>query len=207
MEAWKPAASHWNFANALPSPAARARCSWPPSPRSCGGTPCILRSDDSRLLDRRDWPPGECLELHAFLRLPDGSVVDAEGRRPLSEMLRAWGVRRGERFEVVEDPELVLCRKRLGCGEPAVIDHLARRLRTLGWSTAPPDYRDAGPRLTSAAIDRIETANRGWWEAWLAEARRAARDTSPSPLGLLPGKPHPATRTKTTVAPSARRRP
>jgi hypothetical protein len=69
-----------------------------------GGQPTILNATDPRQLAEHDWPVGEPLHLHNFLLFPDGTAVDGEGRRPLEDLLKGFGVRRGYRHELIPDP-------------------------------------------------------------------------------------------------------
>lgn len=63
--------------------------------RRFGGQLVMLWCADARQFARHDWPEDVPLCLHVFVRGRDGSAIDAEGCRPVQELLKAFGVRRG----------------------------------------------------------------------------------------------------------------
>jgi len=57
-----------------------------------------LMAKDPRTFKAHDWPESEPLDLHMFLRMPDGSVIDAQGAHSLDDMLSKFGIRQGYRY-------------------------------------------------------------------------------------------------------------
>lgn len=125
-----------------------------------GGTPTVLMATDPRQLAEHDWPSDLPLALHVFLTLPDGSVVDAEGRRSLGELLRSFGVRRGYKHEVYPDPTWARSHQEFGAGDghDTVRQQLRQRLIALGWT--PENVPEAQQQLAGKADYR--TADAAW---------------------------------------------
>lgn len=68
--------------------------------RRFGGQLVMLWCADPRQFERHDWPQDVPLCLHVFVRAEDGSAIDAEGRRPQEDLLKAFGVRRGWKYRL-----------------------------------------------------------------------------------------------------------
>jgi hypothetical protein len=100
-----------------------------------GGTPTVLISTDARVAARHDHPEDVPLDLHVFLTQADGTVVDAEGRRSLNELLTGFGIHQGYAYTVTLDPEWTLSHECFGHDTP---EHpwclaISERLNELGW--------------------------------------------------------------------------
>ena len=109
-----------------------------------GGELTMLICADKRQFEQHDWPEDVPLCLHVFLTMPDGSCVDAEGRRSLPDLLRAFGVKRGWKSRVVaatrQDVETHF-RGLENCGDE--IEAVAELLREHGWHQTIPECDDA----------------------------------------------------------------
>lgn len=99
-----------------------------------GGMPVLLMATDPRQLEQHDWPEDEPLALHVFLQMPDGSVVDSEGRRSLPDLLDGFGVRAGYRHALIPDPDFEQSRREFGQCTPELIQLLQLRLKEQGWT-------------------------------------------------------------------------
>jgi len=55
---------------------------------------------DPRYAARLDYPADAKIEAHVFALDAQNNVVDAEGRRPILDMLRSFGVRRGYSYTI-----------------------------------------------------------------------------------------------------------
>lgn len=132
-----------------------------------GGVPTVLVVTDPRQLREHDWPPDMPLALHVFLTLPDGSVVDAEGRRSLEDLKHSFGVRRGYRHTLVSDPNWERTVVEFGdlARAPVVQHHLRERLLELDWKVTEvpeaqgllqlkPAYREAQTAWNTHVRDR-----------------------------------------------------
>lgn len=102
-----------------------------------------LMARDRRTFEAHDWPESEPLELHRLLRLPDQTLVDAQGAHNLDEMLDKFGIREGYRFGLTplegeghSLPELE--RDRPDWAQAVSVRKEA--LAALGWSNGIPAY-------------------------------------------------------------------
>ncbi len=104
-----------------------------------GGSIRLLYCADPRQFRAHGWPASVPLCLHAFVDLGDGTVVDAEGRRPLSEMLRAFGVKPSYRYRIADDPDGSLVRSEfpLAC-KPDRVHKVTEMLDHHGWAAGVP---------------------------------------------------------------------
>ena len=132
--------------------------------RVVGGTPTVLRTTDPRHLEAHGWPQDEPLDLHIFLTLPDGSVVDAEGRRTLAQLKRDFGVRAGYTHEVLDNVPL----SALGTPGPALVGALEQRLRELGWTAAGVPEADRGLNRRGVFAQAAD-AFQSWWPIWCTQ--------------------------------------
>lgn len=91
----------------------------------------VLISEDPRHLKTHDWPVDMPMTVHAFVALPDGRVLDAEGARPLAELAASFGVRKTyrQRVETLTPDTLAV---ELPYHEEWVLDALAT-MRRHGW--------------------------------------------------------------------------
>lgn len=129
--------------------------------RVVGGRATTLTATDPRQLAQHDWPSDEPLDLHIYLTLEDGRVLDAEGVREQAELERGFGVRRGYRRQVHSDCDP----HRLGQPDPALVDALARRLQDLGWGPgAVPSFEGVLQGKKTLAV--LDADAREWWPRW-----------------------------------------
>lgn len=140
-----------------------AEAAWP----IVGGTPTILVSTGARLAQRHDHPEDLPLDLHVFLTLMDGSVVDGEGQRSLTDLLRGFGVRARDDFFLISDPDFQEARKRFGTSAGTLSSRWQRairdRLAELGWTAH--DLPPAGQAL--AQKSDFKKAMDAWHQEWL----------------------------------------
>lgn len=105
-----------------------------------GGRIELLYAADPRQLRLQDWPIGVPLCLHAYVALPSGEVVDAEGRRSAEEMRKSFGIRRGWSYRIAVDEGASLLAQEFR--RTATEDHVAtarRLLLDLGWDGGVPE--------------------------------------------------------------------
>lgn len=115
----------------------------------------MLASTDARHLEIHDCPGDLPLELHVYLILEDGRVLDAEGVRTQQQMLRSFGIRRGWTHEIHQDVGLHC----MGKPRQDLVDALAMRLEDPGWS--PGKAPEAGKaRRSWRSIDK--RADKRW---------------------------------------------
>ena len=104
-----------------------------------GGKLALLFSDAPALLRRHDHPAGTEMELHAFVLLDDGWALDAEGRRPVAEMAKSFGVKAGDTYRVETDVEPARLRRGF---QPGISEmHAATATRMMqehGWEQDLP---------------------------------------------------------------------
>lgn len=150
--------------------------------RLMGGVPTVLVATDPRQLKRHDHPPDEPLDVHVFLQLPDGTAVDAEGRRSKERMARSFGVKSGYAHRFDPDPDGKIWNwgpnaKRKAEMEPYV-EALYRRLVNLGWG--PNALPSAEDRLaTKSSYRAAQAESEIQWPLW--EARVEAQRTGVAP--------------------------
>ena len=129
--------------------------------RVVGGTPRLLVATDPRQLAQHDWPKDERLELHVFLTMPNGMVLDAEGLRPQASLLKGFGVRTGWTYAL----ENADGRQAFGQPDEGLVEALACRLKDLGWSEH--DQPLATRALENRqAFQQAQDQARAWWPQW-----------------------------------------
>lgn len=130
--------------------------------RVVGGVPSVLWTTEPKVLARHDQPDGVPLELHAFLTLEDGNVLDAEGVRTLDQMCRAFGLR-SMRHRRVETMDI----SRWETESDSSLSHrLEARLRELGWGQSLP--LATGALEAPGAYARARAQLDQWWPQWQA---------------------------------------
>ena len=102
-----------------------------------GGTIGLLQAKDPRHLDAHDHPRDVPLYVHVVVITEDGHAIDAEGRRPIREMARAFGVKRGYDYAIVTDPA-VLAEEFPAAGGSG-IEEAAALIREHGWESGVPE--------------------------------------------------------------------
>lgn len=128
-----------------------------------GGTPRLLVATDPRQLAQHDWPRDERLELHVFLAMPNGMVLDAEGLRSQASLLKGFGVRTGWTYAL----ENADGSKAFGSPKADLVRALADRLNDLGWS------EHSQPLATEELEDhqQFQLAQENayvWWPRWVS---------------------------------------
>ena len=113
-----------------------------------GGRIALLWASDQRTFEVHDWPPAVPLCLHAYLRMDDGRVLDAEGLREESGMLRGFGLVAEHEREITcsDGPDDLL--KEFPSAPESVID-AARTIRHAGWLTIADVPETCDPPLLS----------------------------------------------------------
>lgn len=149
--------------------------------RVLGGEPTLLIATDPRQLEQHGWPSTLPLELHIYLTLGDGRVVDAEGVRTQAELSRAFGVRRGYTHEVKVGVPV----EALGASHPALVEALVERLTGLGWSASQVPAA-ANTLEGKRAFRQASEAAQRWWPSW--ESQRLLPNGEPAP-GVTPPFP------------------
>lgn len=103
------------------------------------GTRVILVSDDPVVTEAHDWPTGMELDLHVCIQDPSGDIIDAEGRRPLAEMLEAFGVPLDGSWWLIEDPDGLEAMTRFGrAPRRRNLDGIRDILAEAGWDMGIP---------------------------------------------------------------------
>ncbi len=128
----------------------------------------VLRATDPRHLRLHDWPEDEPLELHVFLQLPSGDVLDAEGTRSLDALLKGFGVRQGWKYQIGSTGV-----KEAQRAPPLLVERLKHRLEELGWG---PEHLPVAQNLfeDKQVFQRVCTETQAWWNQWTAEAPLAS---------------------------------
>lgn len=147
-----------------------------------GGQPTVLIATDPRQLAEHDYPADEPLPLHVFLTLPDGSVVDGEGRRSLDELLQGFGVRRGYTHELHPDPKFQWTKQHFGPLDKAWTAVVGEHLKEHGWTG------DTVPQAVGALepVAAFRKAREDWGNDGLGryveevQRRSATLETAPS---------------------------
>lgn len=125
------------------------------------GQPRLLVATDPRHLAKHGWPTDHRLDLHVFLELPNGEVLDAEGRRSRKDLLKAFGVKTGWTFAI----ESLDDRAPFGKPKPELVDALEVRLKDLGW-TAEQQPACEGRLSNKEAFALAEDHGHLWWRQW-----------------------------------------
>lgn len=119
----------------------------------------VLISEDPRHLKTHDWPASMPMTVHAFVVLPDGRVLDAEGARTLVDLAASFGVRKTyrQRVQTMTPEEL---HAELPYREEWVLDALAT-MRRHGWSPTAALPEGTGELTRCWKATRKEQTARG----------------------------------------------
>ena len=145
-----------------------------------GGVLTLLVATDPRLLVKHDHPLDMPMDVHVFLTLPDGTVVDAEGQRSVTELLRGFGVESGYTHHLVPDPDGSQCQSSFGTASTRWTQALQSRIEDLGWGEEVPQAAQALLKKKDFKAARMA------WPAVLAQYRAqmdqpVAEAVSPKP--------------------------
>lgn len=119
----------------------------------------VLISEDPRHLKTHDWPISKPMTVHAFVALPDGRVLDAEGARTLVALAASFGVRKTyrQRVQTMTPEEL---QAELPYREEWVLDALAT-MRRHGWASSTALPEGTGELTRRWKATRKEQTERG----------------------------------------------
>lgn len=130
-----------------------------------------IRTTESEILERHDWPPGMDLVLHNFLMIDrDGEqiAVDTEGAHTVDEMVGKLGFRRRRQYVIEPDPDYdkpldqVPCRSREAMR--TAVELRVQVLRSLDWGQGD-----------------LPSFNGELARQWKTIARQALKDGVPEP--------------------------
>jgi hypothetical protein len=102
-----------------------------------GGTIGLLHAKDPRHTDAHDHPRDVPMYVHVVVVTEDGHAIDAEGRRSIREMARAFGVKRGYDYAIVTDPAVL--REEFPNVDADRIAKAADLIREHGWEAGVPE--------------------------------------------------------------------
>lgn len=125
----------------------------------------VLIVEDPRYAATLDYPADARISAHCFCLDQHEFAVDAEGRRPVAELVRAFGVRKGYKHHIVEKP---VCAGM----DPDTCDHVRAQalLDTCGW----PAEAIQIPRADGALQRNFMWARQALRESLREERRRSA---------------------------------
>jgi hypothetical protein len=115
-----------------------------------GGTIGLLHAKDARHLDAHDHPRDVPMYVHVVVVTEDGYAIDAEGRRPIREMARAFGVKRGYEYAIVTDPAVF--REEFPTVHADAVGRAAALIREHGWEGGVPEADGSLPANWTQAI-------------------------------------------------------
>lgn len=132
--------------------------------RLLGTTLAVLHCADPRQFRAHDWPEDVPLQLHVFTVDADGAAIDAEGRRPMDDLLRSFGVRRGYKFRLETPvPETDLASMFSSAGDEKLIDEARLFMVAHGWRRGhvPPATGDLARNWALARAQQRERLQGG----------------------------------------------
>lgn len=106
-------------------------------------TACELVVSDARYAKKLDYPADARIPAHVFCTEAERWVIDGEGRRPVLEMMRSFGVPKGYRHEILaKTPGLTR-----QTGPWDAIAHALDLMEAQGWPDDPAAIPRADDRL------------------------------------------------------------